>query len=70
MPVRGHSWDYWDAKLTSQVYDKETSGSIIGKWEQEESKEADARSNARNNQLRKKHNRVWDSWNGCWEETI
>jgi len=44
MPVRGHSWDYWDAKLTSQGYDKETRGSIIGKWEQEESKEADTTS--------------------------
>ena len=44
MPVRGHSWDYWDAKLTSQGDDKETRGSIIGKWEQEESKEADTTS--------------------------
>ena len=41
MPVKGHSWDYWDAKLTSQGYDKETRGSIIGKWEKEEGKEAD-----------------------------
>ena len=41
MPVRGHSWDYWDAKLTSQGYDKETRGGIIGKWEKEESNEAD-----------------------------
>jgi len=41
MPVKGHSWDYWDAKLTSQGYDKQTRGSIIGKWEKEEGKEAD-----------------------------
>ena len=41
MPVRGHSWDYWDAKLTSQGYDKESRGNIIGKWEKEESDEAD-----------------------------
>ena len=36
MPVRGHSWDYWDAKLTSQGYDKESRGNIIGKWEKED----------------------------------
>ena len=42
MPVRGHSWDYWQKKLMDeQGYDEETANKVIGSWEKEESTEAD-----------------------------
>ncbi len=36
MPVRGHSWDYWQKKLMEeQGYDEETANKVIGSWEKE-----------------------------------
>lgn len=41
MPVRGHSWDYWQKKLMKeQDYDEETANKIIGSWEQEDKKKS------------------------------
>ena len=40
-PIRGHDWDYWQKKLMSDGYDKETANKIIGSWEKDKAIRSD-----------------------------